>query len=274
LSSASLFGLMAYAAKHVSARVHGAQIGLVRAVIGTLTVLLRALVGRPLHVVRWDLMLLRGLLGGLAVLSYFISIGNLPVGTATLLTYTSPVFSAIFSWLFLAERLRVSTVVALVVAGAGVTLVIFGQGQVLGGAYGWLALALVAGVLSGAAVTTIRAARRTDGEWEIFGVFSLVTIVCAAPLSWARWTTPNLVEWGLLLFVGVVSAGAQLLMTHALLVIDAPTGGIVSQLTVVISIALGHFLDGESFPPLSAAGALLTLVGVTWAARVATRHEI
>jgi drug/metabolite transporter (DMT)-like permease len=266
---------MAYGAKRASLRIHGAQIGLVRATIGALTVLLQSLVRRrPLRISRWDLLLLRGLFGGLAVLGYFISVGNLPVGTATLLTFTSPVFSAMFSRLFLAERLPASTVVALVVAGGGVALVICGQGQALGGAYGWLALALTAGVVSGAAVTAIRAARRTDGAWEIFGVFSLMTIVCTAPLSWARWTAPNLVEWGLLLFVGVVSAGAQILMTHALRVVDAPTSGIVSQLTVVISIALGHFLDGDPFPPLAAGGALLTLTGVTWAARVAARHEI
>lgn len=265
---------MAYAAKHASHRIHGSQVALVRAAVGFTGVLLQSTIRRvPLRPVRWRILALRGLLGGVAVLGYFVALANLPVGTATLLTFTSPVFSAIFSWLFLRERLLAATAVALGVASIGVTLVIHGQGKALGGAYGWQAIALGAAVVSGAAVTAIRAARRTDGTWEIFAVFSFATILCAAPFALTRWITPNPVEWGLLLFVGTISLIAQVLMTHALRVVDASTSGIMSQITVVVSIALGHFLDADPFPPLAAGGALLTLVGVSWAARTAARQE-
>ena len=47
----------------------------------------------------------RGVFGGAAVACYFVAIAHLTVGMATLLNYTSPVFTALFAWLFLDEHI-------------------------------------------------------------------------------------------------------------------------------------------------------------------------
>jgi drug/metabolite transporter (DMT)-like permease len=237
---------------------------MIRFVIGLLVVLAQAAARRrPLRVVRGDLLLMRGAFGGVAVLCYFLSIARLPVGTATLLNYTAPIFTSLFAARFLGERLRGLGLAAMAVAGTGVVLVVIGEGAALGGAYIWQAIAVGSAVLSGAAVTSIRAARRTDGAWEVFGAFCAIGILCTAPFAVPEWKSPAGTEWALLLAVGLLAALAQVLMTHALLVVDATTAGIIAQLTVVIALLLGHFFDGDPFTSVSVLGASLTVLGVS-----------
>ena len=272
--SSLLFGVMAYLAKRATRRLDGAQVALVRFAVGGAMVLAQAAARRaPLRPVRWDFLFLRGFFGGVAVLLYFLSIAALPVGTATLLNYTAPVFSAVFAGVFLRERLPGLLFAAFGVAAVGVALVVSGQGKALGGGYGWQAVALASAVCSGAAVTSIRAARRTDGPWEVFAFFCLLGVVATAPLALARWRAPTGDEWLLLVAVGLVAVVAQVLMTHALGGVEAATSGIIAQITVIMSLLLGHFLDGEPLGRLAAGGAALTLVGVSWAAWTAARIE-
>src|SRR5262249_43230217 len=185
--------------------------------------------------------------GGIAVLLYFLSIGHLPVGTATLLNYTAPIFSATFAALILHEMLPPARVVAMLLACVGVALVVYGQGRVLGGEYFWQACGLVSAVVSGAAITSIRAARRSDGAWEVFLAFCVVGTICTAPFALHAWKSPPPAQWGLLLVVGLLASLGQMLMTDALAHVDAASAGIVSQLTVVTALVLGHALDGEPF---------------------------
>jgi drug/metabolite transporter (DMT)-like permease len=269
VAAAVLFGLMAWLTKHATRRLPGAEAAFVRFTVGTVVGAAQALVrGAPLRPNRWDLLVTRGVLGAFAVLLYFMAIERIPVGTATLLHYTAPIWTALFAAAFLREPVRPATALALAVAVAGVGLVVRGQGAVLGAGGAWAFLALGSAVISGAAVTSIRAARRWDGAWEIFLSMCVIGMICTAPPAFASWQAPTPVEWFLLLSVGVVSVAAQMFMTHAFGVVEAATGGIVQQLTVITAITLGMAVDGERLGPLAAVGAALTLGGVSLAARV------
>jgi drug/metabolite transporter (DMT)-like permease len=271
VAAALLFGVMAFLAKRTTHALDGAQTAFVRFLIGLAIVATHFAVRRQRPVVvRRDLLFMRGFFGGTAVLLYFSSLHELPVGTATLLNYTAPIFSATFAAIFLGEALPRLRVIAMAVAASGVTLVVLGQGRALGGAYGWQALGLLSAVFSGIAITSIRAARRTDGAWEVFGAFCFIGALVTAPFALARWHAPSAELWLLLGAVGSLAAVAQVLMTHALVAVDAASAGIVGQLTVVTALVLGHANDGEPFTPMSFIGACLTLVGV--AAASAFRH--
>jgi drug/metabolite transporter (DMT)-like permease len=262
---------MAYLAKHGTRRLGGAQVAFVRFLFGLALALLQShLRGVPLRPVRRDLLFLRGFFGGLAVLLYFETFTALPVGTATLLNYTAPAFTALFAYAFLKETLPPSTLIGLLCAGVGVVMVVIGQGRALGGSYVWQGIALASAVFSGAAVTSIRAARRSDGAWEVFTAFCLFGALWTAPFALRSWQAPTPEEWGILLGVGVCSVGGQMLMTHALGVVSAATSGILAQLTVLIALSLGHLVDRDPVTKLSALGALLTLAGISLAARLRT----
>jgi drug/metabolite transporter (DMT)-like permease len=278
IAAAILFGLMAFFAKLAASGpggLDGAEIALVRFAVGAAIFVGRAVLrGEPPRVVRRDLLFLRGFFGGVAVLLYFLAIVHLPVGTATLLNNTAPVFTMTFAALFLAEAVPAGSLVALLLASVGVTLVVYGQGRALGGGYFWLAVGLFSAVVSGAAVTAIRAARKTDGSWEVFGAFCLVGVLCTAPFALASFRPPSAAQWSLLIAVGLLSAGAQLLMTHALIGVEASTAGIIAQLTVVVAMLLGHVFQGEPFGPVSLVGALLTVVGASLVSTSPRRNRL
>jgi drug/metabolite transporter (DMT)-like permease len=107
----------------------------------------------------------------------------------------------------------------------------------------------------------------------VFAVFCLLGGVCTAPHALAEWRHPTLEAWLTLLLIGFLAVVAQILMTHALGAVEAATTGIINELAVVTAIVLGTFIDAEPLPPIAGVGAVITLVGVAWAAHISTRAE-
>jgi drug/metabolite transporter (DMT)-like permease len=217
---------------------------------------------------------MRGAYGGAAVLCYFIGIAHLPVGIATLMNYTAPVFTAIYAAAFLGEGISRATLGALALTTVGVVLVILGTAPA--GSVGldrWELVGLLSAVLSGAAVATIREVRKTDGSWEIFAAFCFAGAALSAVPAVRAWVPPRPAEWGILVLIGLTSVVGQLLMTHALRYVRAAVGGVIAQLTPVTSLALGWIMLGDRIGGLALAGAALTLAGVSVGAYLASGRE-
>jgi drug/metabolite transporter (DMT)-like permease len=273
VASAVLFGLAGFVAKRATGSVDGAQVAFIRFLVGLAFLVVLALVRRaPLRPRHWGVLAVRGVFGGVASLLYFVSLNELPIGTTSLLSGTSPAFAAGFAAIFLGERLSLSRVGALVIAGAGIVLTVYGQGRALGGSYLWQGMALLAGITAGASITAIRAARQSDGPWEVFAAFCVVGALCTGPLALIHWRAPSGDDWILLLLVGVLALGGQILMTHAYGVVETATGVTISQITVVMAMLLGYFLDDEAFAAPSLIGSGLIIGGGIWAVRESVRE--
>jgi drug/metabolite transporter (DMT)-like permease len=265
LGSSTLFGVMAFTAKLASDGIPGSQVAMIRFVISLIPFLVFPRAAREaMRFQRLDLLFYRGFFGGVAVLFYFVAISHIPVGVATLLNYTAPIFSGFFAAMFLGERVRFAVFAPLLIAFTGVFLVVRSHaapGELIG--FGrWELLGLSSAMLSGAAVTAIRSARKTEGSWAIFGSFALFGLLATAPFGIAQWRTPTAKGWILLLIMGAVSIAAQLLMTHALKWIDTVSSGVISQFAVVVSMGLGALFIGEGVNALTIAGSALTIGGV------------
>ncbi len=265
LGSATFFGLMAFVAKIASARIPGSEVALVRFVVGVVPLLFLPDIRRKsFQWGRFDLLIYRGVFGGTAVLFYFMAIQHIPVGVATLLNYTAPVFSGVYAALFAGEPLRARVVLPLFITLAGVTLVVdaHSSGNAFLGFGKWELIGLFSAVLSGAAVTAIRVARRTENSWAVFASFSLFGILATAPFAIWEWVWPTPAEWILLVLVGVTSILAQLLMTYAFRFVETLIAGVISQLAVIVSMILGALFLSEAITARSLAGTTLTIAGV------------
>lgn len=269
-ASAVFFALMAFAAKIASARLTGSQVAFVRFIIMLLPVLaVPRLARKAVQYQRLDLLVYRGVFGGTAVLLYFVAIEHIPVGIATLFNYSSPIFSVPFAALFLGEPVDRRLLLPLAAALTGLYFVATGDhgaGSLLHlGVWGLVGVG--SSILSGAALTAIRAARRSEGSWSIYGSFSLCGFLAAAPFAIATFRRPTPTEWLLLVFIGVISVVAQLLMTWSYRWVTNLQAGVISQLTVVVSMVLGVIFLGDRLTPLQLVGSMLTLggvVGVAW----------
>ena len=258
-ASATFFGFMAFAAKLASARLSGPQVAVVRFAFGLLPVLLVPRYRRAaMHFERLDLLFLRGFFGGIAVLCYFLAIAHIHVGVATLLNYTAPLFSGIFSMLFIGEKISPRVLIPAPVALFGVYLVVRAQPT-----FGkWELIGLCSAISSGAAVTAMRRARRGENSWSVYTSFCLLGLFTCLPFGIATWQTPTHAEWTPLLMTSLCAIVAQLLLTFSLRWVDAMTVGVISQIAVPISMILGATLLNEHLTAMSMFGSLLTIGGV------------
>jgi len=275
------FGLMAVGTKALSRSISGPQIVVLRMIFG-LCVFAAMAVRQPrlLQTSRPKWLAARGLFGGVSVLVYFVSIDKVGVGMATLIHYSAPVWAALLGWVLLKERLQRATLLALVLALAGVSLVMgptITEAWRLGAhgsiAPGWYFLALSSAFISAAALVSVRAARRMsststarpDHVWTLFGSFSLLGLIAATPFAvepLGHWVWPSPTLWLLMLAVAIVSVLAQVIMTQALAHVPASAPGVANQFSVVIAAVAGVIWFNEHITALSFLGAFLIVLGV------------
>ncbi len=266
-----LFAAMALATRVASRQMGAAQLTVIRfAVCGAGVLVFSALGGGRLAPQSWRLLVLRGLFGGVAVLLYFVAIARCrDTGTAVLLNLVSPIYTSLFAWAFLRERPGGRLGLGIVLAFTGVLLVLrtpdgfhLGPGELAG---------IASAILSGLAVTTIRAARATDGAAAILFVFCVTGFLISLPLAVADWRAADAVTWAYALGMGALSLVAQLLMTHAFGLVTAPEGALYQQLTPAFTFVLGALFLHEAVSVTAIGGTALIVGAVVWASRATPR---
>jgi len=184
------------------------------------------------------------------------------------------VWSGLFGALFLGEKLTQRKIWPLVAALAGLVLVVSSHlrtGEPVQLSI-WAGVGFLSAILSGAAVTAIRAARRTESSWSVYGSFTLFGLLTTAPFGLWHWQTPSGWEWLLLSAVGASSIAAQLFMTYAYRWLDNLSVGVFFPLAPVTALLLGALLLGEPVSGLSVAGTALALGGVVASSFGEARH--
>ena len=209
--------------------------------------------GKPL------LLFFRGFMGFAALLAYFYIMAHIPLGEAVTYNKTSPLFVALFAYIFLHEKLHPSALVAVVIGFIGIILV----AQPQGGSFDkYDILGIFSGIGAALAYTSIRELRNYYDTRAIVMSFMLVGTV--APLllmlmtpyvkvseefDWmfAPFVMPQGIEWGYVLAVGVFATISQLLMTKAYELTKAGIVGTISYSNIVFALIIGMML-GDPIP--------------------------
>ncbi|HCU68520.1 MAG TPA: hypothetical protein DGF30_04695 [Desulfomicrobium sp.] len=206
------------------------------------------------------LLFARGLTGGVSVFLFFWSINAIGLGKGTLLSYTYPVFAAIWGVLLLGERVSPRTWGLILLSFFGVALTSAGRGEDLLTAIGLNELlALAGGMLSGLAIVIVRKLRATESSYAIF--FSQCVVGFWLMLIPANVLPSDIGIGGgfILLGIGVTAAIGQLLMTYSYKALSASQGSVIALVTPVANIAIGMAVFGETVTTVSAAGMVLVL---------------
>lgn len=269
LLSSLCFGSMAVCVGLAAREMGAGQIAFFR-FLGSFAVMLAATRGRGLRVKPGNLtpVVLRGLIGAAAITLYFIGIGGVGPGLATLIQNTYPVFASIFAAVFLGERLsgRLGAALALNLAGVGV--IVLGPGVHLESriAVGAMSAAASA-VLAGTAVTAVRHLRRSESASLITTWFMGVAAVATLPTltSGLPPITPTLVA--ALLGVVLTSIAGQWLLHHGLGFTTAAQGSLAAASNVLVATILGALLTGEAVTSSMLAGGALMFSAIVLASR-------
>ena len=218
------------------------------------------------------LLIFRGSMGFAALLAYFYIMAHIPLGEAVTYNKTSPIFVAIFAYIFLKEKLHPSALVAIVLGFVGIVLVAQPEA---GGFDKYDILGIFSGIGAALAYTSIRELRKYYDTRAI--VMSFMGVGTVAPLllmlvtpyidvskdfDWmfARFVLPHGAEWFYVSAVGIFATMSQLLMTKAYELTKAGIVGTISYSNIVFAVIIGVLL-GDPIPDIwTTLGIILVII--------------
>lgn len=256
------FALMGGFAKVVSQELPPIEVTFFRNIFGVILVgisiykvPLKQSGGKPL------LLLFRGSMGFLALLAYFYIMAYIPLGEAVTYNKTSPIFVAIFAYIFLNEKLHKSAILAVLIGFIGIVLIANPEGGTFDK---YDVLGIFSGIGAALAYTSIRELRKYYDTRAI--VMSFMGVGTLAPLilmlvtpyvevtsntDWlfAQFVMPTGILWLYVVAIGLFATISQLLMTKAYELTKAGIVGTISYSNIVFALIIGTML-GDPLPGL------------------------
>tara|TARA_Y100000758_G_scaffold115990_1_gene81332 strand:+ start:90 stop:968 length:879 start_codon:yes stop_codon:yes gene_type:complete len=196
----------------------------------------------------------RCITGFSAMACYFYAIPLIPLTTAVVLQWTSPLFVALFSGYLIKEKVSPFLFGCIGIAFAGTVLIISPSFEAveINALY-----ALASGILSALAYLSIRELRSTASSESVVFWFAIFCVIVSLPLSVRELTTLSSYEIQLLVGVGITAGIGQIGMTRAFHAAKAAYIGAFSYSTVVVSWIYGLFIFDEVLSSWDMLGTLL-----------------
>jgi drug/metabolite transporter (DMT)-like permease len=218
----------------------------------------------------YRLLVSRGISGGLVVVLYFAALARIPAGEAGTLYNLFPVIATAMSLFTFRERPTAHLWLGLLLATAGVVLVL-GDGA-LRVAVGWgEAAAVAAAVFAATSANVIRAMRGTDNAPTIFFWFCVAGLPVVLPFALSPWPALGW-PWAVAGVMALAAFAAQVLMTEAYGALSVSEAAIWLQLTPIAQYALALLLLGERPVPGALLGTGLAVAGVAYGTVRGTRR--
>lgn len=214
------------------------------------------------------LVVMRGLVGCVGIICFYITITKLGAGRAIVINLTYPMFATVIAAFWLKEKVRVVTVLWLAVALGGLVIFLSDEKMRLA-PEPYDLLGLLGALAAGWVVVMIRKLRNEEHPATIYGAQATASLALGLPFAGGVVEVPW-EGWGLLAVGAVVVTFAQLIMTSAYQRLSIAQGASL-QMTLPIFTAIGAYLFfGERFATHELAGAMVVLVAI-W--RVAGRKR-
>ena len=255
------FAIMGAFAKLASAHMPSLEVVFFRNVAGVILIGV-AILKQPLQNKGGKpfLLFFRGFMGFSALLAFFYNIAHIPLGDAMTFSKTSPIFTAIFAWMFLSEKLSLKAWGAIGIGFVGIVLITQPTGI---GFSKYDVLGIFSGVGAALAYTSIRELKDYYDTRAIvlsfmgIGTLGPIILFLISPymdfpeldFMLGKFVMPQGIVWFYVLGMGVLATISQVLMTKAYAETKAGIVGAVSYSNIVFSILVGMLL-GDSFPDI------------------------
>lgn len=218
--------------------------------------------GKPLTLV------FRGVVGTIALLAFFYTVGATSLSNAIVYAKTEPIFTAILAFFVLGEKLKPNAIIAVLIGFIGVAML---SGMEMGYLH---IMGILCGFLSALAYTSVRSLKAYYDERTVVLSFMIAGVIIPAILMVASnyitseifafalsaFVFPAGVDWVWIVLMGVAAAYGQIYMTRAYFYAKA---GIVSTVSysVVLFATLFGILLGDVFPtPIVIGGGVMIIL--------------
>jgi len=201
----------------------------------------------------------RGIFGVIALTLNFYLIHEIPLATASTLTYLAPISTTLIGIWFVQEKVSPIQCLFFAMSFAGVLVI---QGFDARVSLFHLGVGIITSIFMGLAYNCVRKLSTDEHPLVIIFYFPFVCLPITGLWCLLYWVQPEGWEWFYLFMVGITSQAAQYFMTRAYQLAEISTVSIVNYTGIIYAIVLGFILFGEGFNLLTYAGMGLVLVGV------------
>lgn len=249
--SAFGFALMSATVKHVSQ--YGIPVLEIVAARALVSLVISYLDVKRKRISVWgnnkSLLLLRGIVGTLALMCVYYSVTTLPLAEATIFQYIHPVFTAFLALIFLKERIQPATLICITLCLLGIYVMISGDSAGQATEHALPVVSVMAAMLgalgSSIAYVIIRKLSQTEDSSVIIFYFPLVALPTSVCLIGDNFVMPDLYLTIMLVLVGVFTQIGQLGMTKAMQTQEAGKASAYSYIQILFSGLIGILVFGE-----------------------------
>lgn len=217
--------------------------------------------GKPLlgHNRKW--LVVRGIFGTIGLATFFHTIRHIPLASATVIQYLSPIFTVLLARKFDGQQaMRPVQWALFALAFIGVLLVKGFDARI---SWWYLTLGLTSAASAGVAYLATMKCRETDHPVGVVIWFHLIAVPVTGSVTAFTWVPLVGWEWGLALAVGLLSIIAQIAMTFALHQGQASTIMPFKYVGAVLAFVASLLLFDERLSGWAIGGIGLTIVAVT-----------
>ncbi|MDG1261109.1 MAG: DMT family transporter [Flavobacteriales bacterium] len=206
-------------------------------------------------------LLIRGVFGMIALTLFFYTIQNIPLASATVIQYLSPVFTVILAMIWLGQKVRPIQWLFLAIAFVGVILVKGPDNSDV--PLKFLVIGVTAAFLAAVAYFATMKCKDTDHPVLIVMYFHLLATPIMGGVSSVNWVPIDTNTLLIGLSVGVLSVLAQVAMAFAIHKEDASVVTPIKYVGAIFALAIGYFYFGEELSGMAILGIFLVIAGVT-----------
>ena len=233
-----------------------------------------AAVSRPIPTQRQTLWLVAGgILFGLEISLWAIALNLTTITNATLLVNLTPVFAALFGWLWLKERLSTPILAGGAVALAGAVTLALARSQTDGGpgeapAHGWIgdSISLLGALFYAGYLMIVRALGKNVSVGAVMFWATLAAACVAAAMSFALGEVmlpQTWFGWAMVIGLGLlVQVGGQGLIAYGVGRLPIVVSTVLLWMQPLVAAALSWMLFNEALSAVALFGAALVLAGI------------
>ncbi len=215
--------------------------------------------GFPFFGVNRKWLLIRGVFGVAGLTLFFFTVQNLPLATATVIQYLSPIFTVILALVYLEQRVRPIQWVFMLMALAGVVIL---NGLDPNVELSFVFIGIASAFFASVAYMATVKCKATDHPVLIVMYFHLIATPLMGGYSLFHWQAISGQEWLVGLAVGVVSVIAQIAMAVAITREDASVVTPFKYVGAVLAWLVGIYFFNEQIGVLGASGLVVVSAGV------------
>ncbi len=211
---------------------------------------------------------LRAILVVVAAVAFFYALGVLPLAETLILSFVSPLFTALLATALLGERLRLRTLGAIAAGFAGVLVIVGGKGGLPGSARPGAAFpllgigaVLLSAVAYSASNVLLRARAQRDPVLHIVLIQNIAPAAILAGPASLNWAAPTGREALLTLAVGLLGVSGHLLLARAYANAEASRLAPLDYTALIWAAGIGFLVYAEVPAPSAILGAGLIGAG-------------